>query len=48
MKLCEAGKDIISIPLWINIKGAKDITKLGEGCVRGVFRKGSIFCHASF
>jgi hypothetical protein len=31
MKLCEAGKDIVSVPLWIKRKGAKDLTKLGEG-----------------
>jgi hypothetical protein len=29
MKLCEAGKDIISVPLWNKRKGEKYLTKLG-------------------
>jgi hypothetical protein len=33
MKLCEARKDIISVPLSSKKKEAKDLTKLGEGLV---------------
>jgi hypothetical protein len=31
MKLCEARKYIILVPLWSNRNGAKDLTNLGEG-----------------
>jgi hypothetical protein len=31
IKLCKAGKHIISVPLWSKRKVAKDLTKLGEG-----------------
>jgi hypothetical protein len=33
MKLCEAGKDFISVALWSKRKGVKDLTKIGEGLV---------------
>jgi hypothetical protein len=31
IKLCEAGKDIVSVTLWSKRKRAKDLTKIGEG-----------------
>jgi hypothetical protein len=33
IKLCEAGKDIVSVPLWSEMKGAEDLTNIGEGLV---------------
>jgi hypothetical protein len=30
IKLCEAGKYIVSVPLWSKRKGAKEFTKIGE------------------
>jgi hypothetical protein len=49
MKLCKAGKDIISVPLWSKKKGAKDLTKLGEGIVFMEWSgRDQYFYHASF
>jgi hypothetical protein len=49
MKLCVAGKDIMSVPLWSKRKGGNILNRAWRGpSVHVVVRKGPLFCHAYF